>query len=482
MKTRRRFEIALALLFALSLPLVNPWVRGDGVGYYAYVRSLLIDGDLDFENEWLAGNAAFVQLRVDEGGRLRPELFARTGRIDNHFAVGPSLLWAPFLLAVHAAVSVTNALGGTLLADGYSPPYVWTMGLSSALYGFLALLFAFWLARAHVDDRLAFWATLGVWGGTSLPAYMYFNPSWSHAHSAFAVGLFLWYWHRTRGPRSALQWSLLGLLAGLMINVYYLNAVLMLVPLLESVRSYAQRWRQGSRWPATARLLLGNLIFTAATALALLPTLITRKILYGSAVASGYPSLALWNWSSPELWNVLFSSNHGLMSWTPVVIPAAAGLFLLARFDRELSVCLAGSFVLFYYVVSCYESWHGLSSFGNRFFVSLTLLWVLGLAAALKRLQTRVPRGGLLAAGGGLLLLVAWNAGLVFQWGTHLIPPRGPVSWRQVLRNQVSVVPLQIGGSLKSYFLRRREMMDRIEQQDLERLQGAKRPPVKELP
>jgi hypothetical protein len=37
-----RYDKILALLFALSLPLFNPWVRGDGVGYYAFGRALAI--------------------------------------------------------------------------------------------------------------------------------------------------------------------------------------------------------------------------------------------------------------------------------------------------------------------------------------------------------------------------------------------------------------------------------------------------------
>lgn len=32
----RRYERFLFLLFLLILPLMNPWVRGAGVGYYAY--------------------------------------------------------------------------------------------------------------------------------------------------------------------------------------------------------------------------------------------------------------------------------------------------------------------------------------------------------------------------------------------------------------------------------------------------------------
>ena len=53
------------LIFFVSLPLTNPWIRGDGVGYYAYVRSLLIEKGLYFEKDWQHGNESFC----DESGR-----------------------------------------------------------------------------------------------------------------------------------------------------------------------------------------------------------------------------------------------------------------------------------------------------------------------------------------------------------------------------------------------------------------------------
>ena len=67
---------------------------------------------------------------------------------------------------------------------------------------------------------------------------MYFNPSWSHAHSAFAVALFLWYWNRTRGARTIAQWILLGLLSGFIVDVYYPNGALLVIPLLEGIADY----------------------------------------------------------------------------------------------------------------------------------------------------------------------------------------------------------------------------------------------------
>ena len=46
-------------------------------------------------------------------------------------------------------------------------------------------------------------------------------------------------------------------------------------------------------------------------------------------------------------------------------------------------------------------------------------------------------------------LLVLWNLGLIFQWGTHLIPARGPISWREVAYNQVAVVPAEAAGTVE---------------------------------
>src|SRR2546422_4089585 len=182
-------EKTLLVVFLLSLPLCNPWLRGDGIGYYAYARALLIDHNLRFEKDYFAGNADFVQRRVDETGRFKPEFYTRTGYLENHFTVGPAILWAPFLVSAHVAALVLRMAGFPVNADGFTFPYRWAMALGTAVYGFLGLWISFDLARKYVAERWAFLATLGIWWGSSLPVYMYFNPSWSHAHSAFSVAL-----------------------------------------------------------------------------------------------------------------------------------------------------------------------------------------------------------------------------------------------------------------------------------------------------
>jgi hypothetical protein len=65
----------------------------------------------------------------------------------------------------------------------------------------------------------------------------------------------------------------------------------------------------------------------------------------------------------------------------------------------------------------------------------------------------------------------------MFQWGMHLVPERGPISWRDAAYNQVNVVPEEAATMLKAYLTGRGALMERIEQRDVQELKrslGAK--------
>src|SRR5277367_5223953 len=94
----------LLALFVLSLPLMNPWVRGDGVGYYAFARALLIQHNLDFAADYESANASFRDARLDESGAPKSDFRTATNHLDNHFTIGPAILWSPLLLVAHAGV------------------------------------------------------------------------------------------------------------------------------------------------------------------------------------------------------------------------------------------------------------------------------------------------------------------------------------------------------------------------------------------
>jgi hypothetical protein len=245
---------------------------------------------------------------------------------------------------------------------------------------------------------------------------------------------------------------------------------------LESLASY---WRgiKSNQLAAVTRLFFKNILFTLVIAIAFLPTLIAKRIIYGSALDFGYGGL--WNFASPALLKVCLSSEHGLFSWTPILALAVIGLFFLRRRDKFLSLYSIAAFAAYLYTIGCYLDWAGVSSFGNRFFVSLTPLFILGLAAFFEWMSlTLRERPANIMATSITAFLIVWNLGLIFQWGTHLIPARGPISWRTAAYNQVAVVPEKVSRTLEAYLTGRGRLMNHIEQQDLQQLrQQDKNPP-----
>jgi Dolichyl-phosphate-mannose-protein mannosyltransferase len=455
-KLRSRYERALLVVFILSMPFMHPRVDGDGIGYYAYLRSPLIDHNLRFASDW--SNPSLL-LTAYANRRLYVNPITKTGHLPNFYTVGPAMLWLPFVGAMHVGVLLADRMGAQIPPDGHSWPYLLALSGSTALYGFLGLCCSFLFARKYLEERWAFWATIGIWFASSLPVYIYLEPSWSHAHSAFCVALFLWYWDRTRGSRTLPQWAFLGLISGLMLDVYLPNGIFLLPAAFGCFSDYKASWDARRRLWVKIR---SHLSFIAAAVLAFSPMLIARQIVYGSAFTSGMYGNIGWNWKSPAFRAVLFSHEHGLFLCTPVLLLAAIGLFAFCARRLQLGMVLASSAVAFYCLISFYPWWDGTVGFGNRFFISLTALFVLGLANLFS--ATARFLGDSNRAARRLIpitaLLILWNLGLVYQWSQNLFPQVGPVYWKEVVYNQFHVVPPDAIHALSSRFLPKAQALD----------------------
>jgi hypothetical protein len=438
------YQKALFFVFLLSLPFLHAIVNGDGAGYYAYLRSPLIDHNFDFASDFPDPVHDLEKIFLVDHFVDNP--VTKTGHLPNFYTVGPAILWSPFLIPTHLAVLGLDRLGWHIAPDGHSWPYVAALTGATALYGFAGLCLSFAIARRFVEERWAFWATIGIWFGSSVPAFLYLLPAWSHPHSIFANSLFLWYWLRTRGTRSASQWLTLGLLSGLMIDVYQLNVVFCIAVAYEALSAYADIRSSGpGRWEMLVKTLRFHALYGFATLLALLPTFITRQIVFGNPFSVGPYALRTWNWTSPVFVQVLFSQNHGLLVFTPILGLAIAGLFYLRSLNRTFgTICLLITLV-FYSLISCFPWWYGAVGFGNRFFISLTPIFICGLASLFAWIA-RLWRDGRAASFRlvpATLLFVIWNLGLLYQWQTHLLPRYGPVYWPELVYNQFRVVPVR---------------------------------------
>src|SRR6266478_3772572 len=88
----------------------------------------------------------------------------------------------------------------------------------------------------------------------------------------------------------------------------------------------------------------------------------------------------------------------------------------------------------------------------------------------------RSQRAAVAAVSVVLAAFMLWNAAFMFQWGEHLIPPRGPISWSVMIHNQFSVVPRQLAAHFENYLFHRRDLMRQIDNRDIDQMKKQSEP------
>ena len=141
--------------------------------------------------------------------------------------------------------------------------------------------------------------------------------------------------------------------------------------------------------------------------------------------------------TTPKILQVLLSSWHGLLSWTPLIALCLVGLFFLYRRNRVLGAGFIIAFMLQLTFISTWQDWRGGASFGNRYFISCTMIFFLGLSALIDRLQQRIR---LIWLGLFGALFIVWNYLLLYQYGSGMITRTGPVSWKIILDNSIWII------------------------------------------
>lgn len=466
LKNLSKYQLLLLLFFIFSLILVNPLVRGDGVSYFAYLRSMVIDGDLQFANEYRYADPDQLENIERYGGFDSQYMITASGHFRNQQSVGPALLWSPAYLLTHLAVKVANNFSANIVADGFSPPYLWAIALSTAIYGLIGLYLLFLIGRKLYGEKISFVATVIIWLGTAVPVYLYFQPSMSHGHSVFILSL-LFYLLFNSDYSQELQLKrifIIGLVAGMAVTVYYVNAIPALALLLCYYLSkgfYKKLLNNYGR---------GLLLLIAGGLVGLAPHLISKKIIYGSFFKTGY-EWQPWYFGSPKILQVLFSPLHGLFSWTPIVLLACLGWYLLAKKDKRLAISFTLGFCFFLYLIAAFYTWHGISSFSNRFFISLTPFFFLGIAAILNRFKGIKLKLLYL----GYALLVLWNLAFIYQWGSGLVTKRTPIDFGQMARQQLTIVPQKIFSDFSRYLFKRDKVAKELQQKDHQKIKEQRR-------
>lgn len=425
--------VAFVLIYGASTFLIpkryGHLIVGDGIYYYVYLRSALLDGDLEFTNDY-----TLYQAFNTDDPRKKEEMLSRktpTGMAGNFFSVGPAVLWSPVYIVTHLLALLAGQAD-----DGFSIWYQAPILFLSIAYGFGGILLMYRVVAGIFSKFAAFTAILGIWLATNVVYYMGVSPSASHVLSMFTSALFVYLWWRGTPradsvPRGAVtrtqrDWFVWGLSAGLMALVRWQDGLIALLALFEwvaNVRQHRERIPAGdpntkthSHLPGLSSHVLGGLLFVGGALLVFLPQMFAWNILYGSpfTIPQGYGFLGFWQ---PEMLNVWFSTKRGLFTWTPLLVLAVLGFVPLYQKNRMLGASALVILILETYVNGIVVDWWGGEAFGARRFISIMPFFALGLAGFVDAVRTRASQNAVLLALGGFIL---WNNLFLLQYNLWL--------------------------------------------------------------
>ncbi len=325
-------------------------VYGDGIYYYSWLRSIVIDHDIDFINEYsyFGGNQPNTPL----------------GLIGNKYAIGPALLWSPAFLYVHQLIK----------GNGYTLPYQLAVGFTSVSFTLIGLLLLWQILHTFFNNRVSILTITAIAGATNLLFYGSLDVVNSHALSFFTVTLFLYYVRMEKRHNFFIAGILLGSIGTIRMQDLIIGIVLLPYVRLNKV----------------PKILFGLFI-------ALTPQLIAWQILYGKFWTSPYLSNGeTFNFLRPYIFEVLFSSYNGLFLYTPILIASFIGLLF---WKNKLRILFLSIFLLELVVISSWSTWWQGASFSGRMFVNSLPILAFGLAHGIQRIQRqKIVRNNLLYA------------------------------------------------------------------------------------
>lgn len=388
--TRRAVWRWRRLLWAVLLPLLllldRPLIRGDGVAYLAWADSLIVDGDIQFDNQLQRlGPVNTYQLTWNE----------TTQRWVNIFPFGAALVQAPFYALGH-----WFALHGWWDANpdyfhqmqGLWRPYsLWLMIGANAL-ALMTVALAWGIGRRLTGAGEAALAALALFIGTPLIYYSTISPLNSHGPGAWLTTLFVVLLVRcttafgvTRPP-AWWQWAALGVCAGGMVLVRWQLGLVVACAWLCLL--WPQRWR-------------GPLLATGTAMLTIAPLLVVWRIMFGAWLVVPYQAVT----DQPFLRfpNHMLDVLRLLLIHSPVLLAAVAGLPRLWRRHRRWGAFVLSAFVVQLFLNGSVLDWWAGETYGMRRMSELYPLYVLSACAALGTLRQGAARAWLRAAVRGML-------------------------------------------------------------------------------
>lgn len=420
--------LALVVLGAFAVPFFQlaqfSMLRGsDSTGYYLWLRSAMVDGDWDFENDLKVCNTLTAEFRAELLKLPRTE----AGRWPNKYGIGWAVLSAPFYLVADGIVATGRAIGlWSLERDGYNVVYQICIQSGHFLLGLTGLLLAWrWVTRWCGDGTAALWGVLLILAASPQLYYLTLKLSLSHNAAFFAIALMLWAGlEAEKGAGRLWPWVVAGAGWGLAVTLRFQLALFAVVPAWQLLL----RWRDGEK---RAQAMGSALAWLAGAAPLLFLQFYAWRMVYGQWFVFTYGAEGeRFFWTKPEILNLLFSPYHGFFYWHPFLLVGAIGYVCLTLKFRGLHVAGFLAILGTIYVNAAWWCWWFAGSFGSRAFEGVLIFFMAGLAL----LFVRLPPFGRRILWAAAITAGVWNVAIMALYYASVIPRNAPVTWLEMVQ------------------------------------------------
>lgn len=290
---------------------VTTW---DALGYYMYLPSVFIYNDAT-QLKWFPG--IDKKYRVSGGWVYQANIYKNNKYVFKYLG-GVAILEMPFFLVGHCIAKACH-----YQADGFSPPYQYSIAFGVLLYCILSLLLLRNVLLRFFSDKTTAITLLLVMLATNIIQYVAIDSAQSHGLIFPLYVLILYFtvkWHE----KPKILWAcLIGYTIGLASITRPTEAIMFLIPLLwntHTKQSAHEKWALVKQYKKHIVYVLFFLF------LGILPQLVYWQLASGFFI---YNVGSKWSFLNP-FFSVLFGFESGWFIYTPVTIFFIAGMFYMS--------------------------------------------------------------------------------------------------------------------------------------------------------
>jgi len=375
----------------------KPIITSDALGYYDYLPRYFVKGHSEKNSFDPTFNVHY------KGDTL------------NKYYIGTSLMESPFF----AAAAFYYVVQGRTFT-GYEPLFHYAISFGGVIYFLLSLWLISRILINHFDlkERTAALIILIFSFASTLMYYAVIYGAFSHIYSFFCISWFFYFITRlSKGELKKHEIILLFFSSALICAIRPVNMlVFLLVPFFFENFSHL-------KLKFTSLLSKNKKVLSVAVLFSFIPFLLQSLSWHeqtGDWIVWSYKNEG-FNFSSPHLFDFLFSYNYGLFIYCPLLLISLCGIFFMYKENKWKFLWVALFLLSTWYVLSSWWCWYYGEGLGIRAAVDLFLVFILLLVYLLKGISDyKVLRKIFVFF---ILLCIPLNFIYSYQYYSHIINP-----------------------------------------------------------